>query len=186
MNPRTAAEWIEAHQYCERRPDVPRILAKEASKRYPLALKAAKPYKAPIRIPRALRQPSLKALKAKAWATFSKWIRQRDSDGNGLVKCCTCPTVLPWKQMHAGHFESRVKESTFFDEQNVHGQCPGCNMPPNNGMRIEYAKFLDEKYGPGTASAVRARARRQAMTRDDLEKALEKYSAHPLPPGERP
>jgi hypothetical protein len=179
VNPRTAAEWIEAHQYCERRPDVPRILAKVAKEHFPAALKAAVPYKAPIRIPRALRPPSVKALKAKAWAAFSRWIRQRDADGNGLVKCCTCPTVLPWKEMHAGHFESRVKESTFFDEQNVHGQCPGCNMPPNNGMRIEYAAFLDEKYGAGTASAIRARARREAMTREDLEKTIQKYGRTP-------
>jgi hypothetical protein len=178
VNPRTAAEWIEAHQHCARRPDVPRILAKEAAKHYAVALRKARPAKPAIRLPRGSRRvSSLKALKRKAWAAFSKWIRQRDAGENGFAKCCTCEEVRHWKGMDAGHFESRVKESTLFDEQNVHAQCKGCNMPPNNGRRIEYARFLDETYGPGTASALTARARRQEQTREDLEKILAKYSA---------
>jgi hypothetical protein len=182
MNPKTAAEWIEAHLHCQKNPSVPRILAKEAAKRYPVALRAAKPYKAPIRLPRGIRKPSLKALKKKAWAAFSKWIRQRDAGEGGYVKCCTCSEIRHWKGMDAGHFESRVKESTLFDEQNVHAQCKGCNMPPNNGRRIEYAKFLDEKYGPGTASAITARARRRELLQQELEEILTKYGGEASEP----
>jgi hypothetical protein len=85
--------------------------------------------------------------------------------------------------MDAGHFESRLKENTLFDEQNVHAQCKGCNMPPNNGRRIEYAAFLDEKYGSGTAKAITARAFRRKLERQELYEIISKYS---FPPAEGP
>ena len=33
---------------------------------------------------------------------FSEYIRKRDADENGYVKCCTCPTVEHWKEMDCG------------------------------------------------------------------------------------
>lgn len=141
--------------------------------------KGGKKIKAPrapaIRFPKGTRPVSLSGLKRKAWDAFSKWIRQRDADETGHAKCCTCPEIRHWKGMDAGHFESRLKENTLFDEQNVHAQCKGCNMPPNNGRRIEYAEFLDEKYGAGTAKGITARAYRRKLERDELLAIIDKY-----------
>lgn len=143
-----------------------------------LALKGGKKVKPAgkpaIRFPKGKKPPSLKSLIRKAWKAFSRHIRQRDADANGYAKCCTCPEVRHWKGMDAGHFESTAKENTKFDEQNVHAQCKGCNMPPNNGRRIEYAAFLDEKYGAGTAKAITARAYRRPLEKDELEAIIAK------------
>ena len=78
--------------------------------------------------------------------------------------------------MDAGHFVSRVYESTLFDERNVHAQCKGCNMPPNNGMGHAYWMFLDGRYGAGTASSIKDLAKRRSMGRHELESILEKYT----------
>jgi len=78
--------------------------------------------------------------------------------------------------MDAGHFKSRIFENTLFDEKNVHAQCKGCNMPPNNGRPLEYSQFLDAKYGHGTAVAINGRARRRKLERAELVDIIAKYS----------
>lgn len=78
--------------------------------------------------------------------------------------------------MDAGHFKSRLYENTLFDPQNVHAQCKGCNMPPHNGRPLEYSRFLDQKYGPGTATAINNRARRRKLEREELLEIIAKYS----------
>lgn len=193
MNPKTAAKWIEAHLTLEKIPGVPALVRQETAKQYHKAMRKAVPAKPVIRLPRGSKPVSVKALKKKAWDAFSKFIRQRDADENGNVKCCTCPNIKHWKEMQAGHFVSRVYESVFFDENNVWSQCPGCNMPPNNGRPILFARFLDEKYGAGAADRIAERAHRRTMKRQELEFVLKKYSNGeapatpnlPTPPTER-
>jgi len=119
------------------------------------------------------RPKSFPRLKKDAWDAFSKFIRQRDADESGHAKCCTFPNIRDWKGMDAGHFVSRLYESTLFDPQNVHAQCKGCNMPPHNGRRIEYAAFLDAKYGEGTAMRLQAKAKRRKLERWELERIIE-------------
>jgi hypothetical protein len=165
--------WPEAVAYLNSCPD---SKAKAQLLRLAMGKCRVKPVKPVIRLPRGSRPIPMKALKKKAWDVFSIYIRQRDMDENGNVKCCTCPNIRHWTGLDAGHFESRIKENTLFDEQNVHPQCKGCNMPPNNGRPFEYAVFLDERYGQGTANAIRARAYRRTMRRDELEKIIAKYS----------
>lgn len=49
--------------------------------------------------------------------------------------------------MQAGHYISRAKKGTRYDEKNVHVQCPSCNGF-GHGMLIEYKQFLIDTYGP--------------------------------------
>lgn len=148
--------------------------------------KKIKPSNGPaIRFPKGKRPPSLGGLKRKAWDAFSKFIRQRDADETGHAKCCTCPEIRHWKGMDAGHFKSRMYENTLFDEKNVHAQCKGCNMKPNNGRPIEYAAFLEAKYGIGTVAAINARAYRRKMERSELLEIIEKYSGRVPEPADR-
>ena len=92
-----------------------------------------------------------KRLEKKLWGLFSQFIRMRDaSQLNGYAQCCTCGSVKFWKEMDAGHFVGRQFKSLKFSEQNVNAQCRYCNRF-NEGMKHKYAKFLDEKYGEGTA-----------------------------------
>ena len=96
--------------------------------------------------------------KAAAWREFSRWVRLRDSDDHGNLKCCTCSTVKYWKSMHAGHFVSRKYTATFLLPVNVHGQCPGCNRF-KSGAPLEYDAYLTARYGAGTPEQIRQLAR---------------------------
>jgi len=82
-------------------------------------------------------------------SAFSKFIRNRDSDGE-LCTCSTCGVQKPIKQMQAGHFMSRSKYSTRWDEENVHAQCAGCNMW-KQGRQYEMSIYIDQKYYDGKA-----------------------------------
>jgi hypothetical protein len=94
-----------------------------------------------------------KNAKSKADKYFSKYIRLRDSDSNGLSKCITCGTFKSWKEMDCGHFISRRFESVRYDEQNAHAQCKKCNRF-ENGNQFEHGMKLDKKYGEGTAESL--------------------------------
>jgi len=48
--------------------------------------------------------------------------------------------------MHAGHFVSRGRSATMFDEKNVHAQCYSCNIH-KKGNGAEYAVKIIEIYG---------------------------------------
>ena len=79
---------------------------------------------------------------------FSKYIRARDADDNGIVTCISCPTQKHWKEMDCGHFIKRQFKSTRYNEKNSNGQCRHCNWILQ-GNDINYAKGLEKKYGPG-------------------------------------
>ena len=74
---------------------------------------------------------------------FSIYIRQRD-DG----VCFTCFTKNEWKYMQNGHFISRGKYSTRWNERNCHCQCLRCNVFLNGNYPI-YAERLMKLYGEG-------------------------------------
>lgn len=81
---------------------------------------------------------------------FSKYIRLRDADSSGYVRCITCGTRKLWKEVDAGHFQTRAKYSTRWDERNVNAQCKGCNMV-NGGQQYVHGLAIDKKFGEGTA-----------------------------------
>lgn len=61
------------------------------------------------------------------------------------------------KNMQCGHFQSRSKFPTRWDEQNCNAQCIGCNMF-KYGEQYKYALAVDMKYGDGTATKLAQRA----------------------------
>ena len=94
-----------------------------------------------------MKKKSLKTLTTKLDAVFSKYIRLRDADGRGNCRCVTCDAVKPVKEMHCGHFVSRVHKALRWDERNCSAQCPACNLF-HEGRKDVYAVRLIEKYGP--------------------------------------
>ena len=98
-----------------------------------------------------------KKAKAKAWKWFSEWIRLRDSDAYGRAQCITCQRSDHWRTMDAGHYITRAKESTLFDERNVSCQCKGCNRF-QGGKFYEHGIAVDRKFGPGTRAALEQKA----------------------------
>ena len=78
---------------------------------------------------------------------FSIYIRRRDADMDGMVKCCTCNTKKHWKKMDAGHWIRRAKSlATKYDERNCHAQCTTCNQHLG-GNPERYDRFILNKYG---------------------------------------
>lgn len=92
---------------------------------------------------------SIPALKKRLWKYFSEFIRRLNADEDGNVECVTCGAIRHWKAMHAGHYIAKsMGTAIYFDERNVHPQCPGCNLY-KRGNLARYAIFLESKYGKG-------------------------------------
>lgn len=86
------------------------------------------------------------------------YVRKRDGDGMFLIKCCTCGDRHPLNKLQVGHYLSRNKMATRWDEKNVALQCVKCNCL-ELGKPVEFARFIDQKYGNGTAAALIEKAK---------------------------
>ena len=100
-----------------------------------------------------MKNPSLKTMKTKAWKEFSRYIRLRDSDNNGIGQCCTCGARHHWKELQAGHFIPGRCNSILFDERGCHAQCRRCNFNEGNGP--EYYPFMLKRYGQKVVDELR-------------------------------
>ena len=106
---------------------------------------------------RKLKEPSIKALKKRAWAECSRYVRLRDrvqmADDGGEIQlvgvCFTCGKKDDWKKMQGGHFQeaSVCGAENYCAEENVHSQCVACNFYKHGNQKVYHAKML-EKYGP--------------------------------------
>ena len=93
---------------------------------------------------------TLAKLKAKLDKVFSRFIRMRDCCGSDRGPCITCGKTVIWKYGDAGHFQTRGRLNTRFDERNVNLQCKYCNGPMS-GQQYLHGISIDHKYGVGTA-----------------------------------
>lgn len=103
--------------------------------------------------------PGMKELDA--W--FSKYIRLRDADRAGYVRCCTCRKIISWKGARGvgaecGHFITRDRWSVRYDERNAHAQCNHCNNW-SKGEQYEHSLYIDRVHGSGTAALLRLKSR---------------------------
>jgi hypothetical protein len=78
---------------------------------------------------------------------FSRYIRLRDADELGNIKCCTCGVVIPWKEADCSHFIPRSNLATRWLEMNCHAACVDCNRMKHGNLE-KYADFLRAEYGP--------------------------------------
>jgi len=114
-------------------------------------------------------------LKKELDAIFSTFVRLRDCTLNGEATCVTCGAVNHYKKMQNGHFMSRRHMSTRFEVMNTAVQCMGCNMY-NQGMQYEMSKYLDKKYGEGTAEAMQLKSRQLGkIGRHDYDYMIDLY-----------
>ena len=114
------------------------------------------------------RSKNLSAAKATCDEWFSKYIRLRDANQNGLCKCVTCSTVKHWSDMDCGHFQSRRYTATRWDEKNAHAQCQACNNY-GSGEQYIHGIEIDALYGAGTAQVLQDTARLiHKWTKDDV------------------
>jgi hypothetical protein len=118
---------------------------------------------------------TISKLKKKLDVLFSQYIRRRNADHLGRVKCFTCGVEKHWKEQQAGHFQSRSHHSTRWDEVNVQVQCVKCNMY-RQGEQYKFGMYLDQRFGDGTAEELEYRAKTIVkLNRVDYEEAIERY-----------
>ena len=108
-------------------------------------------------------------LKQKAWEQFSEYIKRRDK---GV--CFTCAAIGDPKYMHSGHFIHR-RAATYFNEINVHCQCPHCNIWLY-GNSVLYTLKMIEKYGKKIVDELWVESRSiKPFVRSELEEIYLKY-----------
>jgi len=89
---------------------------------------------------------------------FSLLVRQDSADVKGMVICVTCGKRGHWRNMHCGHFMVRQNQATRYDRENTGVQCVGCNTF-SEGKQYDFGKFLDSKYGEGTAERMNIKSK---------------------------
>lgn len=99
---------------------------------------------------------SFKRTTADKW--FSLYIRLRDIVDGTLIICVTCGLWVYWKKADCGHYMTRDKPMTRYNEQNAHAQCRGCNYY-RKGQQSIHGKAIDYKYGEGTSDKLIALSR---------------------------
>lgn len=104
------------------------------------------------------KKKKLTPIKKTAWSWFSKYIRLRDciktTNTKEECECVTCGNRYPFKVINAGHFIPGRNNNVLFDEEQVHGQCPKCNM--TGGSWSEYLTFMEDEYGKKRVKEMRA------------------------------
>lgn len=88
---------------------------------------------------------------------FSQWIRLRDSDEQGFIVCVTSGKRMWWKDSDCGHYISRAKMSTRYDERNAHAQGGMANRF-QGGHFLEHGMAVDRIHGEGTRAALEQKA----------------------------
>lgn len=80
---------------------------------------------------------------------FSEYIRLRDADNNGYIRCISCGKIVFWKDTDNGHFINRKHMSLRFSETNCNAQCRACNRFDEGNM-TGYNQGMIKKYGQQT------------------------------------
>lgn len=118
---------------------------------------------------------SLSSLERKLDTIFSEYVRRKDADAGGTVRCVTCPRLLFWREAHAGHFIKRQHRSTRWDERNVAPQCPSDNVF-KGGCQDEFAAHIIEQHGHEVFTELMAKKHQvKKYTRSDLEALITEY-----------
>ena len=88
------------------------------------------------------------SLRNKADKIFSIYIRRKYANFQGYVSCYTCGKTAQWEGegMQCGHYVSRARMNTRYDEANARVQCYGCNVG-RGGNYPEYSVRLVRECG---------------------------------------
>jgi hypothetical protein len=109
-------------------------------------------------------------------SVFSQYIRLKDSK-DGMATCVTCGSVAPWKQMQNGHFYSRGRIPTRWDEDNCHVQDYRCNVALK-GDYINYTKYMIDRYGREFVDELEKKSKQTGkyVTPAEIREMIEKYT----------
>ena len=120
-------------------------------------------------------------LRSKALRLFQLKRRLESCNDAGFCRCVTCGKVDHYTKMHGGHFVPKGKSSALaFDENNVHVQCPGCNLyGMKHGVAAQnYTVFMIETYGKAYVDRMLADANKpHKLYAADYREMIRAYNA---------
>lgn len=122
-----------------------------------------------------VKEDSLQVLVTDLDLVFSKYIRLKYADENGMVKCYTCPTVEPWTMITNGHYISRQHMFLRWDERNCKPQCDMCNVKKHGNIKA-YTKQLQLEYPGLTDILFEESATVYKWTREELKSMIFDYT----------
>jgi hypothetical protein len=93
-------------------------------------------------------QSSLASLIHDLDTVFSQYIRIKDADKNGMVKCFCCPLVLHWTLAENSHYIKRGHQAVRFSTSNCKPSCKKCNSNHNDNIE-PYRSLLIKEHGIG-------------------------------------
>lgn len=106
---------------------------------------------------------------------FSRYIRHKYADEDGLVQCYTCPSKEPIAMMENGHYISRQHLFLRWDERNCRPQCNVCNSMKHGNMH-KYTKNLENE-SPGITDILMEESRMvYKWSRKELKSLIGEYS----------
>lgn len=125
------------------------------------------------------RNASVRTLILKLDKVFSLYIRLRDSRAFGYrgFRCISCGEIKPFSKADCGHYYSRAKMSTRFDEDNCNSECSFCNRFKSDHL-IGYRENLIKKIGQQRFDLLRLRSNQaKKWSAFELERLIEYYTA---------
>ena len=103
---------------------------------------------------------------------LQRLVRLKASDDNGYCACVTCGKIDSYKNMQGGHFMPRGRTVFKLFEENIHPQCPHCNLW---GMKqahyvLKYRQYMVDNYGEKRIKAMERLAWRASpkFNRDEV------------------
>lgn len=134
-------------------------------------------YKKPVKyssIPQKSTKPKA-VLIARLDRIFSLYIRRKDAIDDRAT-CVTCDRTAHWKTLQNGHYISRRKMSTRWDEINCHVQCSHCNETLGGNLKV-YKRFMIQKYGEKTLETLRMRSMMiRKLSTTELQELIDYYT----------
>lgn len=129
--------------------DNPVAVAKAAATKKRMQLKAASKPKKPRAASKVKKTPKKKTMSRSQLvkrldSVFSQYMRLKDADNNGMVECYTCGAVRHWKEQQAGHFYTRGRHATRWDESNIRVQDYACNIAKSGNYIVFTKKMIAE------------------------------------------
>jgi hypothetical protein len=108
-------------------------------------------------------------------AVFSKYIRHKYANKDGMVKCYTCDAVEPIGLIENGHYIPRGHMYLRWDERNCRAQCNICNCMKHGNIPA-YTKALESEF-PGITDILMGESRTvYKWAREELKSLIGEYS----------
>jgi hypothetical protein len=121
-----------------------------------------------------MRKAKRSTLVRKLDTIFSEYIRKKNADKKGYVKCITSGKKYHFTEVDAGHFISRKEMSTRWEEDNVWPQSRYDNRY-RYGKQYEYSLALEKKKQGLPKHLYKLSKKTVKYSLADLQEMIEKY-----------